>query len=550
MTQHLRLWSGLVLFAYVAGHLLNHTFGLASVETMEAGRRVFAAVWRSPSGMAILGAGFAVHGTLSIARLFRGRSFRMPAWEAAQQLLGLAIPFLLFGHVLGTLGLAVRFDLDPSYSYVLWAIWSDPWKQVALMAVVWTHGCIGMHFWLRLRPWYRRGLPFFFSASLLLPALALAGFAVGGRDVLALAAADAGWVGALLERIRHPGKEGTEWSENVEALATAAFGAALAALVVWRSVRALKARRRRSVRVTYPNGRVARAEPGATLLEVSRSAGIPHASVCGGRGRCSTCRVHVSRGFHTLPPPDEDERAQLTRIGAPEHVRLACRVVPSDDITLTPLLPTSAGPSEAWMGMGHQQGAEREIAILFADLRAFTRLSEDRLPYDVVFLLNRFFLAMGRAIEGEGGHVDKFIGDGVMALFGIDGTLRSGCRSALRAVRAMAAALEELNHALGEELPAPLRIGIGLHAGPVIVGEMGYGRAASVTAIGDAVNVASRLEATTKKYDCQAVISHRVARLAGADLSSFPTHLSGIRGRERPLRVYAVEDGGDVPLPA
>ena len=202
------------------------------------------------------------------------------------------------------------------------------------------------------------------------------------------------------------------------------------------------------------------------------------------------------------------------------------------------------------MGMGHQQGAEREIAILFADLRAFTRLSEDRLPYDVVFLLNRFFLAMGRAIEGEGGHVDKFIGDGVMALFGIDGTLRSGCQSALRAVRAMAAALEELNYALGEELPAPLRIGIGLHAGPVIVGEMGYGRAASVTAIGDAVNVASRLEATTKEYDCQAVISHRVARLAGADLSSFPTHLSGIRGRERPLRVYAVEDGGDVPLPA
>ncbi len=550
MTRRLRLWSGLVLFAYVAGHLLNHTFGLASVEAMEAGRRVFAAVWRSPPGMALLIAGFAVHGTLSFVRLFRGRSFRMPAWEAAQQLLGLAIPFLLFGHVLGTLGLAVRFGLDPSYPYVLWAIWSDPWKQIALLGVVWTHGCIGMHFWLRLRPWYRRGLPFFFSAALLLPALALAGFAVGGRDVLALAAADTGWVGTLLERIRHPGNEGTEWSENVEALATAALGAALAALVVWRSVRALKARQRRPVRVTYPDGRVARAEPGATLLEVSRSAGIPHASVCGGRGRCSTCRVHVSRGLDTLAPPDEDERALLTRIGAPEHVRLACRVVPSDDITLTPLLPASAGPSAAWMRMGHQHGVEREIAILFADLRAFTRLSEDKLPYDVVFLLNRFFLAMGRAIEGEGGHVDKFIGDGVMALFGIDDTPRAGCRSALRAVRAMAAALEELNRALGEELPAPLRIGIGLHAGPVIVGEMGYGRAASVTAIGDAVNVASRLEAMTKEFGCQAVVSHRVARLAGTDLSSLPSRLSGIRGRERPLRVYAVDDGGDVPLPS
>ena len=548
MTQRLRLWSGLVLFIYVAGHLLNHTFGLVSVEAMEMGRRVFSAVWRSPPGMMLLSASFAVHGTLSIARLFRARGLRMPAWEAAQQLLGLAIPFLLFGHVLGTLGLAVRFDLDPSYPYVLWAIWNDPWKQIALLAVVWTHGCIGMHFWLRLRPWYRHGTPFFFSAALLLPVLALAGVAVGGRDVLAMAAADAGWVGAMLERIRYPGNEGGEWSERVEALATAVVGAALAALVVWRSVRAFKTRRRRSVRVTYPDGRVARAEPGATLLEVSRSAGIPHASVCGGRGRCSTCRVHISRGFHMLPPPDEGERALLTRIGAPEHVRLACRVVPPDDITLTPLLPASAVPSAAGKRMGHEHGAEREIAILFADLRAFTQLSEDRLPYDVVFLLNRFFLAMGRAIEGEDGHVDKFIGDGVMALFGIKDTPREGCRSALRAVRAMATALEELNRALGEELPRPLRIGIGLHAGPVIVGEMGYGRAASVTAIGDAVNVASRLEAMTKEFDCQAVVSHRVARLAGADLSSFPVHLTEIRGRERPLRVYAVKNGGDVPV--
>lgn len=117
-------------------------------------------------------------------------------------------------------------------------------------------------------------------------------------------------------------------------------------------------------------------------------------------------------------------------------------------------------------------------------------------------------------------------------------------------LHAMASALEELNRALGKELPALLHIGIGLHAGPVIVGEMGYGRATSVTAIGDAVNVASRLEAMTKEFGCQAAISRRVARLAGAGLSSFPSHLSEIRGRERPLRVYAVKDGSDVPPPA
>ena len=204
LIPQLRLWSGVVLFAYVTGHLLNHTFGLASVEAMEAGRRVFSAIWRSPPGMVLLVGSFAVHGALSIARLFRKRDLRMPAWEAAQQLLGLTIPFLLCLHMLGTLGLSVRFGMDPSYPFVLWATWSDPLQQIALMAAAWTHGCIGMHFWLRLQPWYRRGLPLFFAAALLLPALALAGFAVGGRDILALAAADAGWVGAMLEQIRFP----------------------------------------------------------------------------------------------------------------------------------------------------------------------------------------------------------------------------------------------------------------------------------------------------------------------------------------------------------
>ena len=547
VAQQLRLWSGVVLFVYVAGHLLNHTLGLASVEAMEAGRRAFAAIWRTPPGLALLGFGFAAHGALSVARLFRKHGLRMPLWEAAQQLLGLAIPFLLCLHAASTVGLATRFGLDPSYPFVLWATWSDPWEQIALLAVAWSHGCIGMHFWLRLQPWYRRALPWCFAAALLLPALALAGFAVGGRDVLALAAADAGWARAMLTEIGFPGHEAVLWVEGMEARVSAAAGMAVAALVGWRLLRALRARRRRPVRIRYPDGREARVEPGATLLEASRSAGVLHASVCGGRGRCSTCRVHVSRGFESLPPPGEGERALLARIGAPERVRLACQIAPTADLAVTPLLPATAGPGEARARSAAHQGAEREIAILFADLRAFTQISENKLPYDVVFLLNRYFVAMGRAIEAEGGLVDKFIGDGVMALFGVETDPREGCRSALRAARAMAAALRELNEALAAELPAPLRIGVGIHAGPVIVGEMGYGRAVSVTAIGDAVNVASRLEPMTKTHACQALVSQRVVRLAGADLAGFESHLVEIRGRERPLRVYRVADGADIP---
>src|SRR6185295_4741556 len=118
------------------------------------------------------------------------------------------------------------------------------------------------------------------------------------------------------------------------------------------------------------------------------------------------------------------------------------------------------------------------------DLRAFTQLTEKKLPYDVVFLLNRYFAEMGHAVETAGGRIDKFIGDGVMALFGLDSGVEAGCREALAAARGMSERMQSLNHALSHDVPEPLRIGIGIHTGPAIVGEMGYGTAVSVTAVG------------------------------------------------------------------
>jgi adenylate cyclase len=195
------------------------------------------------------------------------------------------------------------------------------------------------------------------------------------------------------------------------------------------------------------------------------------------------------------------------------------------------------------------QGSEREIAILFADIRGFTALAEGRLPYDVVFVLNRYFSAMGRAIESAGGRVDKFIGDGVMALFGIESGPQTGCREALAAARLMSERLGELSLSLQVELDRPLRIGIGIHCGPVIVGEMGYGKAAAITAIGDAVNTASRLEGLTKEYDCELVISEEIIERAGLDLSEFPRHEIEIRGKREMLAVRTLARAADLPVP-
>ena len=107
-----------------------------------------------------------------------------------------------------------------------------------------------------------------------------------------------------------------------------------------------------------------------------------------------------------------------------------------------------------------------------------------------------------------------------MALFGIDREPAEACRAALAGARAMALALDELNRELAHDLREPLRIGIGLHAGPVILGEMGYRRATSLTAIGDPVNVASRLEALTKELGAQLVVSAALAERAGVDLAA------------------------------
>ena len=190
---------------------------------------------------------------------------------------------------------------------------------------------------------------------------------------------------------------------------------------------------------------------------------------------------------------------------------------------------------------------EREIAILFVDIRGFTALSECQPPCDVVFVLNRYFAAIGSAIEAAGGRIDKFIGDGVMALFGIERGAQIGCKEALTAARLISVRLPELNVSLRAELDRPLGVRIGIHCGPTIVGEMGHGSAAAITAIGDAVNTASRLESLTKNFACELVVSEETVSRAGFDLSDFPLHEVEIRGKREMLAVRTPASAAELP---
>jgi adenylate cyclase len=187
-----------------------------------------------------------------------------------------------------------------------------------------------------------------------------------------------------------------------------------------------------------------------------------------------------------------------------------------------------------------EQGVEKTVAIMFLDVRGFTRMSDRQLPYDVVFLLNRFFGAIGEAIASEGGWIDKYMGDGLLAVFGRDTGPEAGCRAALAAAAKIDVALETLNAELEAEAHPALRIGIGLHVGQLVIGRIGHPDTASVTVIGRAVNVASRLEALSKEKSCQLVVSRDLARMADWSGSGIPTEHVTVRGASEAIEVLLV----------
>ena len=546
VVRQIRLWTGLVLFSYLTTHFANHALGLVSLDAMAAGQEWFILVWRSWPGTIALYGSFSIHNLLALWALYRRRTLRMPAWEASQLTLGLLVPPLLVWHVVATRLAHEVAGTQTSYALVVLGLWQlDPvagLRQVVVLVVAWIHGCTGLHFWLRLRPWYPRLARAIYSGFLLVPVLAVLGFATAGQEVTRRAR-EPGFVQTVIREARPPSPAQRLVLGRV---ARAIFWGDLSAISLVLAARAVRehVRRRQGVRVSYPGGREVLVPAGFTVLEASRYAGIPHASVCGGRGRCSTCRVRVMRGADYLPAATVDELRVLGRVGAPVHVRLACQVRPLRDLAVVPLVPAGAGPRDAVGRADHREGQELTIAVLFADLRGFTRLAERKLPYDVVFILNRYFEAVGGAITDAGGTVNQFTGDGVMALFGVDGGAEEGCRQAVRAAAAMIARVHELSRTLAEDLDAPLRLGIGIHTGPTVVGRMGYADTTYLTAVGDTVHVAARLEALTKDYACELVLSEEVATRAGVDVSDHGRHELTVRNREAPLAVFVVPSAG------
>jgi adenylate cyclase len=504
-------------------------------------------VTRSWAGSIILLSAFVIHILLALYKLSLRLTWKLPTWEAAQIVSGLAIPLFLITHVVFNRGAASLAGTNDTYTYELANIWPGlALEHGALLLVVWVHGCIGVHHWLRLAPWYAKARQPMFALAVALPVAALAGFSVAGRQVAAEVAQPGAWE-RLQTASRAPHGIAAERLVTLHNVLRQAFLAMLGLALLVPLVRIARRATGARVEVTYRGGPTVRVARGPTLLEISRMKDVPHASVCGGRARCSTCRVGVDSGLEHLPPPDPAEATTLAGINAPPNVRLACQVRPQQSITVTRLVAPPSSQRTGTPADAQGQGVERNLAVLFLDIRGFTAIAEARLPYDVVFILNRLFAEVGEVVLRHGGRIDKYLGDGLMAIFGTREGENAGCRQALRAASDIDIALDRLNHEIMNEIGMPLRVGMGIDVGPLVVGHIGHTDTAMLTVIGTTVNSASRLEALTKEKSCQLIVASEVLTRAGIADHTFPQEEVMIRGLSILRSVALIDRARNIP---
>jgi adenylate cyclase len=541
--RQVRLVCGVILFAYLVSHFLNHALGNISMNALADGVYYHTMFWQFLPVTIVLYTAMLLHFALGVWALYQRRQFSWKTIEPLQLVLGLSIPALVVAHIVGARLAQTLYGHQKLYPQELYAFWVayplKAWQMSAVLVIAWVHGCIGLHFWLRMKPFYKRLAPFLLAAAVLVPTLALLGVYQGGQTVIS-DSDDPDW------RIRNLTKQQVGTAAEQSTLDTitddflTGYLVLLGLVVLARGLRVLNERRGGMIALSYGNGRTVRVPKGLSVLEASLRNNVPHASVCGGRARCSTCRIRIIGDCSALPEPSQREAFVLARVGASDpSIRLACQLRPNTDLSFFQLfLPSTATSANA--SNPARIGQERYLVSLFVDMRGSTQLAEKRLPFDTVFVVNRFLAAVAQAVMECGGRPNQFLGDGMLALFGLGTTASTACLGALRAAAMISTNIDELNQFLSHDLREPIRFGIGIHGGEVIVGDIGYRDHMVFTALGDAVNVAARLQDMTKSLACEAVISEEVRVTAGLAPDDLPQRDVEIRGRAEPMKVRVV----------
>ncbi|WP_456635725.1 adenylate/guanylate cyclase domain-containing protein [Bradyrhizobium sp. USDA 10063] len=544
--RQVRLASGTILFAYLVSHFVNHALGNISLEALAWGVDWHTAFWQFPPIAFIFYGACLVHSGLGIWALYQRRQFGWKAIEPLQLVLGLSIPLLIIAHIVGVRLGQTLYGHEKLYPQELYLFFISAqqrlWLMLAVLVIAWVHGCIGLYFWLRLRSFFKRAAPFLLAAAVLIPTLAVLGIYQGGRTVIA-DSTEPEWRHDNLSA-QHVGTlEQADMLDRITSGMTIGYVGLLGLVLLARGARAILERRGGMVRLSYGNGRTVRVPRGLSVLEASLRHNVPHASVCGGRARCSTCRIRIIGDCSDLPEPSPREAFVLGRVGSSDpSIRLACQLKPTTDLSFFQLFTPHTMSANAHASSPTRIGQERYLVSLFVDMRGSTQLAETRLPFDTVFIVNRFLGAVSQAVIESGGQPNQFVGDGMLALFGLASSRQQACRQALRAAAQIGKNIEELNQFLSHDLPEPLRFGIGIHGGEVIVGDIGYRDHMVFTALGDAVNVAARLQDMTKMLGCEAIFSEEVRITAGLADDALPQQEVAIRGRNEPMTVRTASD--------
>ena len=350
--RSVRLAGGMVLMAYVTGHLTNLAFGLVSLDLLDRLRIPLMAPWQSIPGQILLYGALASHLSLGLFAVAQRRSVAsLNRSDTTQLALGLLIPVFLTWHVLRTRGAIVLGGEHATYAVLIINYWKvTPFfglLQVLGLVAAWVHGCLGLYGWLRLRRWWPVVAPFLYPVSFALPILALLGFVEAGKRALArFAGAGGDWplqVRAALAKFAVLAPELRVWRDRF----LLAYAIAVIAACLVFAAQAIR-HRGSTARVIHAGGRQITASRGLSLLEIDRQQGMPHASLCSGRARCGTCRVRVLDGMENLSPPGAAETETLGRLHlCRADVRLACQaILIGPRVSIERLVPASAEEEE------------------------------------------------------------------------------------------------------------------------------------------------------------------------------------------------------------
>ena len=347
MTKRIRLISGLILFVFLTGHLLNLSFGLHSLEALDESRHWFLLFWSTRVGMILLVGSMATHMMLGLFALYKRNTLKMTLTDGVQLVLGLLIFPLLFAHIVGNIFISVMTETRQSYFSLLTLFWvlspATGLQQVIVTVIAWIHGCMGLVVWMRIQNWWPRIAGFVYPLVIAIPLLALLGMVEAGKEVIELNKNPELAQAAL--RTLTPPEQILETLFAILRIGLWTYFLVLASVLLARLYRLRQGRF--TLNLTYDDGTELEATSGLTILEISRMNNIPHASLCGGRGRCGTCRVRIHQGMDLLPEPSDIEQATLRDNDVGPDVRLACQVIPHHgSLEIERLLPASIAPRD------------------------------------------------------------------------------------------------------------------------------------------------------------------------------------------------------------